>query len=640
MARCSGCSLRFEFLAEGMRCGRCTNRPARDSIDDWGLCRRCGSVYEHLEGEICFDCEKYTGDDGAQQLAKNAIANPVDPRKHTLPGGRSSSAESDVQAIDPEAYAKAKAEVALSRMRNGYADAMARAAPGVKVARSKLKGSLGVVSKPVKLLNISIQKMTDYDGGKYRSGPVFHAWQRRYPEDTPMDEVFNDVFHLVVNTYIAKPREYRIYDMSEYQILWHRSKTTVESEMCKGTVGDLWHAVSTNSFLVPPGDYKAAAMVWHVDVQYDDSREPHIEDVEDVEPKTQIVPRSKRANSVASTALRTQIESRSGKKPRLLPAGKDAYVTRVVNPSGTSYTVIKGAWKFGKGTSVIWVEEEDVKLKVIVEKTPFASGVTKKAHKAYIGTEKIAAKYFYDIHDGSSSVLPEENLRCLKDELLRLQMLGRSIVKFLSISKQERVSVYNLRVPESYVLRTVEGEDHAWLADPLFEGAEVQKFSGTSQAGSNSESLVGQTCDALAHFSFHDSEGSIVFVDIQGFDSASLPMSSRQGRTAAHALTLFDVMIHSVEKSYGLGDQGTSGLEDFVSQHRCNSICKALGLTDVTDIWKEVTAELSDWEAQSMSVPDVDLAPKRSPSPVPSDKGHSGLTGLNQYGESESSEED
>ena len=43
----------------------------------------------------------------------------------------------------------------------------------------------------------------------------------------------------------------------------------------------------------------------------------------------------------------------------------------------------------------------------------------------------------------------------------------------------------------------------------------IQKFSGTNEAGSNSR-LVGHTCDALAHFSLALTSGSLVLVDIQG----------------------------------------------------------------------------------------------------------------------------
>jgi Alpha-kinase family len=59
-------------------------------------------------------------------------------------------------------------------------------------------------------------------------------------------------------------------------------------------------------------------------------------------------------------------------------------------------------------------------------------------------------------------------------------------------------------------------KDHAWLLDPLYDGGVFKKWSGTDGAGINTEDLAGMTCDALAHFSLVDSEGSLVLVDIQG----------------------------------------------------------------------------------------------------------------------------
>ncbi|KAF5317859.1 hypothetical protein D9611_011795 [Ephemerocybe angulata] len=46
-------------------------------------------------------------------------------------------------------------------------------------------------------------------------------------------------------------------------------------------------------------------------------------------------------------------------------------------------------------------------------------------------------------------------------------------------------------------------------------------------------------------------------------------------------------MLHSPEQSYGLGDDDWSGIESFVDQHKCNSICRALDLPDVDSLWEE-----------------------------------------------------
>jgi hypothetical protein len=72
---------------------------------------------------------------------------------------------------------------------------------------------------------------------------------------------------------------------------------------------------------------------------------------------------------------------------------------------------------------------------------------------------------------------------------------------------------------DSFIVTVAEGplKGYAWLIDPLLStnpGA-TRKFSGTETAGRN-EDLPGKTCDSLAHFSFYNSDGVIIFVDIQG----------------------------------------------------------------------------------------------------------------------------
>lgn len=49
--------------------------------------------------------------------------------------------------------------------------------------------------------------------------------------------------------------------------------------------------------------------------------------------------------------------------------------------------------------------------------------------------------------------------------------------------------------------------------------------------------------------------------------------------------------LHSINADRGLGDRGRAGLEDFSKQHKCNTICKALGLTPASDTWDSLIRE-------------------------------------------------
>jgi len=41
-----------------------------------------------------------------------------------------------------------------------------------------------------------------------------------------------------------------------------------------------------------------------------------------------------------------------------------------------------------------------------------------------------------------------------------------------------------------------------------------------------------------------------------------------------------DPQLHSKSKEFGRADRGDTGMEDFLKTHKCNGICKRLGLPD------------------------------------------------------------
>ncbi|KAJ2923160.1 hypothetical protein H1R20_g13934, partial [Candolleomyces eurysporus] len=500
----------------------------RSNVDEWGVCVNCGNVYEYLEGEVCSVCEDtgipfysfylYTlfdhllPKDGTLQEARSAVANPVNPRTHTGPDGRV-SLSSRVQASELHGDSPADIELqnralqTLSHMATGYADAVSSAMPGARVAPSKLKSS-NTVSRAVKRLNVKISRITDYDNGKYRSGPQFNAISTAYAEDTPITEVIEEVRIVTDNAY-TKHRQYRV-DLNDFTLLWTASKTTVNPDWLKGTLGDVWRRAHANTLCVSTTDAKRSVLDLHVVVYYNPTG---AEDDGEYESKTYTkkvehvtTRKGKRANSVVAADLHAQTAlSSTVKKPRVLPAGKNAYATTLSRSGGTTYIVKRGTYAADKDNSFIWVEEEEV-LKAVVEKNSFASGKMKNSYKMLIAGISYAAKSFYNI-------VAEGPLK-----------------------------------------------GHAWLVDPLLstDPGVTRKFSGTETAGRNE--------------------------DLVGIDTAMLPMTSRKAETSAQGLVLFDLMIHSSSESYGHGDQGWEGLEDFVDQHRCNSICTLLGLPSVDDI--------------------------------------------------------
>lgn len=158
-----------------------------------------------------------------------------------------------------------------------------------------------------------------------------------------------------------------------------------------------------------------------------------------------------------------------------------------------------------------------------------------------------AAKCYYDIGKGPIiGVSKEENIKNLKDEVLRQYIAKQSASRFMATAKSNNVSVYSesdlfpidinsmsmnrecvltrilsdLYVEEALILQVSKGANkgQSWIVDTLYDDADLAmcKFSGTDEAGHNPEDLVGRTCDAWAHYSFFDSDETLVFVDIQG----------------------------------------------------------------------------------------------------------------------------
>jgi len=66
---------------------------------------------------------------------------------------------------------------------------------------------------------------------------------------------------------------------------------------------------------------------------------------------------------------------------------------------------------------------------------------------------------------------------------------------------------------------------------------------------------------AFSHFTYDETEGKEMVVDIQG---------------VGHKYT--DPQLHSTEKKYGRADLGQQGIDRFFTSHKCNVCCKVLGL--------------------------------------------------------------
>ncbi|CAN0389307.1 unnamed protein product [Pylaiella littoralis] len=104
------------------------------------------------------------------------------------------------------------------------------------------------------------------------------------------------------------------------------------------------------------------------------------------------------------------------------------------------------------------------------------------------------------------------------------------------------------------------------LVEPFLEGRYL-KYNGNNgyildKSGLDDEQRCWwMVAQAFSHFTHHQSRGSLLVCDVQGVD-----------------FMITDPCVHSKQKMYGAGDRGSQGMRDFLEGHRCNAICRHLGL--------------------------------------------------------------
>mmetsp|Transcript_146827 Transcript_146827/g.267643 ORF Transcript_146827/g.267643 Transcript_146827/m.267643 type:complete len:1031 (-) Transcript_146827:41-3133(-) len=94
---------------------------------------------------------------------------------------------------------------------------------------------------------------------------------------------------------------------------------------------------------------------------------------------------------------------------------------------------------------------------------------------------------------------------------------------------------------------------------------------------------ASDVAQAFSHFSYHESGGRMLVVDVQGIYSGE-------------SLTLSDPQVLSCDGSFGRGDLGCEGMKRFFASHRCNGFCKKLGLPAGNEVCS-VVAEAQEIES-------------------------------------------
>ncbi|EGZ23345.1 hypothetical protein PHYSODRAFT_324571 [Phytophthora sojae] len=126
---------------------------------------------------------------------------------------------------------------------------------------------------------------------------------------------------------------------------------------------------------------------------------------------------------------------------------------------------------------------------------------------------------------------------------------------------------------EMQALRDRERGTLVCSVEEFLPGAYVKYSNNSGYVGretSTTEERERNTPQAFSHFSFVASDFRLMIVDIQG---------------VADSYT--DPQIHSADgRGFGVGNLGTFGMEKFLESHRCNEVCRWLGLRSINEQYK------------------------------------------------------
>ncbi|KAF8995312.1 kinase-like domain-containing protein [Cyathus striatus] len=492
------------------------------------------------------------------------MEHPVNPRGH---GPQASPYynpyQRSHQELDENDPRSQTAQAVFKDFRNGYANAK-HANSVAFVAKPKFRGADSGTVKPTRKINVVVRKITNC-GHKGTITP-FNVQMVSYEETRLWTDVENNIFIYLDGIY-SQEHSYRLQSCDDFSLYYMQGRCIIDSiSKIEGTtLRDIWDASTIQPGLfVQLKHVKTMTLELEAYVKYPPKGVKSSEDIDD---DTSDYPSE--TDSTVRLYKRPNSNSRYNSKIVSLACP-------VPNSNQERFTVKKLTVSLdGPSGEAIWDESTET-FTVLVDKIKFSSRKTKNAFKLRFthSSTYYAAKSFYDV-GYYSAPSKEENLQHLKEELIRQLTIREVVSEFSRVAKNNNIPIYDLQMADSFILLVSNGPESgtSWLVDHLLDHQKMRKFSGTDSTGTNND-FAGKTCDAFAHFALIDSKLEFVPADIQEIDTQVIKDCIR----AANAITLFDVMAHSVFCTMGLGDKGVEGMKMFCMQHKCNAICKKLKL--------------------------------------------------------------
>lgn len=206
---------------------------------------------------------------------------------------------------------------------------------------------------------------------------------------------------------------------------------------------------------------------------------------------------------------------------------------------------------------------EKSEVELYVAENPFAQGALRYAQACYLNSDpsnKDQTKFVKSVIKRSKFADERYNtLKYMKESIESHVVSDYLASEFNKISPSKKrirfVGINIIKIEETGELYSIE---------EYFDGS-FEKWS--NNAGFINEDVYSATLDAFAHWSFQATKEYLVVTDLQG---------SHTGRE--YVLTDPAVTCPQDFDRFSLTNLAKGGLKEFFKSHRCNHICKKLGL--------------------------------------------------------------
>eukprot|EP01013_Petalomonas_cantuscygni_P025376 TRINITY_DN4730_c0_g1_i1.p1 TRINITY_DN4730_c0_g1~~TRINITY_DN4730_c0_g1_i1.p1 ORF type:complete len:234 (+),score=49.59 TRINITY_DN4730_c0_g1_i1:162-863(+) len=214
------------------------------------------------------------------------------------------------------------------------------------------------------------------------------------------------------------------------------------------------------------------------------------------------------------------------------------------------------------GPQVGWQKQEVI---VRIDRHPFAEGNIRQAfHGLDYGSPEGASGRRPDHIVMKQPGQPKRNAKGVMEAPMKPDELW-SDVESQTVAKQW-AEVYNTHHPPKpiqFLSCWILKMGSRLLACEPYIAGEYRKHN--NNWGYVNPEVMRNTPHAFSHFTWHYSKGKLLIVDIQGVQDIYT-----------------DPQIHTMDgESYGVGNMGVRGIQQFFETHFCNDLCRSLKLNSV-----------------------------------------------------------